>query len=332
VISVIVATHNRRPLLERTLAALDRQKLTGSALEVLVVDNGSTDGTLDWIRARRPEGDGPALTVLHESRPGKSYAVNRGVAEARGEILLFTDDDVVPEPGWAHALATAMRQTASDFAVGRILPLWEAPPPAWLSPALYGVLAVPDNGASRLHISQGCNEHVMPIGANMAVRASVVKRLGGWRADLGKLRDTLRSGEDHEFYLRMLAANLRGVYEPSALVRHLVPASRLTRRYFRRWMHDNGRIVAALGATAPKAVPHLLGVPRYLWAAAVRDGGSLLASAARRDPAAGFSAAARLLWFAGYLRGAWQPERSRVAAQAATPSRQPEAAGALQEQ
>lgn len=329
-ISVIVATHNRRRLLQRTLAALGRQAWPGTDVEVLVVDNDSTDGTSEWVERRRARSAGPRIILLHETRPGKSHAVNLGVAHARGDVLAFTDDDVVPEPGWLQALARALDQSGADFVVGRILPDWEAPPPGWLSPSLYGVLSVPDNGLSRLPIAAGQNDHVMPIGANMALRRSVVDRIGGWHADLGKLRDTLRSGEDHEFYVRMLRAGLRGLYEPEARVTHLVPAERLTREYFRDWMFQNGQTVAAVDRFHPPAVPRLLRAPRYLWRDALRDAARFVSAVVALDACGRFAAAARLRWFAGYLRGCWS--RAPIAAQAETSAERARAARAWQEQ
>ena len=261
VVSVIIATHNRRQLLAETLDALALQDWPPDGFEVLVVDNASTDGTSDAVAAVAAARPLPTVRLLHEERPGKSHAVNRAVAAARGAILACTDDDVRPDPGWVRAIAEAMEETGADFVVGRIRPRWETAPPAWISPRLYGVLAVPDNGPDRFEIRTGLNEHAMPIGANMAVRADVVGRIGGWRADLGKLRDTLRSGEDHEFYLRMLAAGMRGIYEPRASVAHFVPAERLRRAYFLRWLHDNGRVVSAIEREFPTTSRYVLGVP-----------------------------------------------------------------------
>lgn len=303
-ISVIVATHNRRALLERTISALAGQERPEGDLEIVVVDNASTDGTFDAVDALARRGGGHAIRLLREVRPGKSFAVNAGVSAAAGDLLAFTDDDVVPSPGWVGAIARAMDETGADFCAGRIRPLWGAAPPAWLSPALYGVLAIPDNGPERLIIRSGLNEHVMPIGANMAVRRDVIDRLGGWRPDLGKLRQTLRSGEDHEFFLRMLHAGLTGVYEPEAAVAHLVPADRLRRPYFLRWLHDNGQVVAGIERVYPPQVEFLFGVPRYLWREAASNAVRL--AALGRDCAADrFARATRLAWFAGYLRGAW---------------------------
>jgi hypothetical protein len=141
---------------------------------------------------------------------------------------------------------------------------------------------------------------VMPIGANMAVRRHVVERIGGLRTDLGKLDGTLRTGEDHEFFLRMLGAGFRGVYEPSAIVRHWVPRCRLTVSYFRRWMYQNGRDVARLGAQKPSAAGRLLGIPRYLWREAALNGWRAVGRTLAADRRSALTAALRLVWFAGY--------------------------------
>jgi GT2 family glycosyltransferase len=238
-------------------------------------------------------------------RPGKSHAVNAALAIARGDLIAFTDDDVQPGPGWIDALVRAVEESGVDFVAGRILPIWEAPPPRWMSPALYGVLAVPDNGDARLDISATARSAAMPIGANMAVRSSVIARIGGLRTDLGKLAGSLRTGEDHEFFLRLLHAGCRGVYEPSALVRHLVPAHRLERSYFRQWLYQNGRDVARLERAYPAPTPFLFGVPRYLWRQFAAHLVAAAGAAVRGDDAKRFASSLRVLWFAGYLRDAW---------------------------
>jgi GT2 family glycosyltransferase len=219
----------------------------------------------------------------------------------RADVIALTDDDVRPEPQWIARLCGALADTGADFVAGRIFPLWEVEPPEWMSPALYGVLAIPDGGETRLEIT--ADQHrVVPIGANMAVRAPVVARIGGLRTDLGKLEGTLRTGEDHEFFLRMLAHGYRGVYEPQAVVRHWVPRERLDRAYCRRWLYQNGRDVARLDAAHTTTVKRLLGVPRYLW----RQTAANIARLASLHPAKRFAAATRVLWFAGYVRERWR--------------------------
>ena len=307
-VTVVIATRDRAELLKRTLAALGTQELEGIDLEVLIADNGSTDRTREVVA--EAAAIWPGVVYLHEARPGKSHALNSALAHARGDLLLLTDDDVVPSKGWVQAFAQAFADTGADFGVGRIFPLWEVPPPRWMSEALHGVLAIPDGGARRQLLSKGVHEEIMPIGANMAVRRAVIERIGGWNPDLGKLGGTLRTGEDHEFALRMLAAGFTGVYEPTASVGHHVPASRLRLSYFARWFYDNGAIVAGLERTYPSSPVRLLGVPRYLWRQLARDLRAALGAAVRADLPRLVAACLGVLWFGGFAKSRWSTRRS----------------------
>src|SRR5947209_5334013 len=176
-VSVIVATRNREALLSQTLDALACQDWPRNRLEIVVADNGSTDGTRVVIAAVARRLGAPATQYLYVDRPGKSHAVNAALVRARGEIVAFADDDVLLERAWIRRLVAAFADTGADFVAGRILPRWEAPPPPWMSPALYGVLAVPDNGDARQTIGATGTLDIMPIGANMAVRADVLRRI-----------------------------------------------------------------------------------------------------------------------------------------------------------
>jgi glycosyltransferase involved in cell wall biosynthesis len=302
-VSVIVATRNRRQLLAQTLEALSRQTGLARGFEIVVADNGSTDDT-SAVVTETARASGAAVVYLSVATPGKSHAVNAALAVARGDLLAFTDDDVRPEPEWLARLVEALERPGVDFVAGRVLPTWETIPPAWMSPALYGVLAIPDNGTTPMDITS-LSSGVMPIGANMAVNRRVVDRIGGLRVDLGKLEGTLRTGEDHEFFLRMLGAGFHGRYEPRALVHHWVPAERLEREYFQRWLFQNGRDVARLESSYPSASHRLLGVPRYRWSEAASDLIAWVRSTAGRDDARRFAAGGRLRWLIGYLRESW---------------------------
>jgi glycosyltransferase involved in cell wall biosynthesis len=315
-ISVVIATRDRGHLLEGTLDALCAQRSPGCPVEIVVVDNGSVDNTPQVVStaARRSAAD---VLYLTEDKPGKSHALNTAVAHARGDLLVFTDDDVLPSPGWLAAYAEAFLDTGADYAAGRILPLWEAPPPRWLTPALYGVLAIPDGGTRRLTLN-GIGDHVMPIGANMAIRRHVLDKIGGWNPQLGKLKNTLRTGEDHEFALRLLAAGFAGVYEPNACVLHRVTVDRLRLGYFARWCYGNGQIEAGLEQDYPSTPHYLFGVPRYLWRRLSRDMASAAVGVATLNLGRATSAAMRLAWFAGYVqRCVNRPAcKAKVAAQA----------------
>lgn len=303
-VSVIIATRNRQALLADTLGALRLQAWPRNCLEVIIADNGSIDGTRGVVEQATNRPDAPATRYLLVAKPGKSHAVNAALDVARGDIIAFTDDDVRPEPMWVSEIVTALERPGVDFCAGRVLPIWETAPPAWMSPALYGVLAIPESGSRRIDIVSA-DAGVMPIGANMAVRRTVIDRVGGLRVDLGKIEGSLRTGEDHEFFLRMLHAGYRGVYEPAAVVHHWVPAERLDRRYFREWLYQNGRDVARLETSYPLPCRRLLRVPGYLWRQAISDAYAATRGVFLRDKPGRFAAAARLRWMAGYLRESW---------------------------
>ena len=301
-VSIVIATRNRERLLTETLRSLMAQDWPRDRYEIVVADNGSTDGTRRVVESMATLPNAASVRYLFVAQPGKSFAVNAALElTEHADIIALTDDDVRPEPSWIAHLCTAFEETGADFVAGRIFPLWEVEPPHWMSPALYGVLAIPDGGDERLAIAPD-QHRVVPIGANMAVRAEVVARIGGLRTDFGKLEGTLRTGEDHDFFLRMLAHGYRGVYEPRAVVRHWVPRERLDRAYCRKWLYQNGRDVARLDAAHTPPVKRLLGVPRYLW----RQGALNMTRLASLHPARRFAASTRVLWFAGYVRETWR--------------------------
>jgi glycosyltransferase involved in cell wall biosynthesis len=314
-ITVIIATRDRAPLLAATLDAFSQLEWPGVPYDILVVDNGSIDDTSAVVQQKARCARVP-LTYLTAPTPGKSHALNVAVARAGGDLLIFTDDDVLPSPGWLAAYVRAFAETGADFAAGRVLPLWEAPAPKWLSPGLYAALSICDGGTQRIRLTKGAAESIMPIGANMAVRRCVFERVGGWNLDLGKLQGTLRTGEDHEFMLRYTAAGFTGVYEPEAFVRHRVPADRLLLSYFRRWFWDNGVITAGFERKYPTTDRYLLGAPRYLWRQAAREllaTGVAIPTCNARRAVVGL---VRLAWFGGYLRGLRDGHSANVAANA----------------
>jgi glucosyl-dolichyl phosphate glucuronosyltransferase len=312
-ISVVIATRNRARLLETTIDAVANQEEPHGGFELVIADNGSSDDTAAVVHRAAAACGRCVIRYVHVPVPGKSRAVNAALRLVRGDIVAFTDDDVRPDASWLKEIARALEDSRVAFVAGRVLPEWETAPPAWLSPALYGVLAIPDGGTVPLRIEQGLNDHVMPIGANMAIRAELLRRIGGLREDLGKLEGTLQTGEDHELFLRLLRQGYRGAYEPRAAVRHWVPRQRLNRAYFRNWLYQNGRDVARLQRSYPTAGRRLFRVPLYRWREAVAATIEMMQAALRRDGRRRFSSSLKVIWLAGYMWERWRGDRTAVA-------------------
>jgi GT2 family glycosyltransferase len=130
-VSVVTPTFNRRERLALVLAALERQSVSLDAIEVVVVDDGSVDGTSDWLSRCQL---GFKLVALRQANSGPAAARNAGVTAARNEYILFLDDDVVPERDMLEEHAAAHERAGGDVVVlGTMasLPKYKQPWVSW---------------------------------------------------------------------------------------------------------------------------------------------------------------------------------------------------------
>jgi glycosyltransferase involved in cell wall biosynthesis len=238
--SVIVPTRNRADRLDACLAALAHQSLPAEQFEILVVDNGSTDGTAAriarWSELR------PGLRRVEEPVPGVSRARNAGIAAARGELLAFVDDDAVAESRWLALLLGAYdRFPGVGAACGRARLRLERRPPAWYGGYSESWYSAMDFGpTARLLLDPA----EVPWSLNLSVRASLARDIGGFSEDLGRVDGNLHSGEEFPFVLALRAAGLHIAYEPDAVVWHAVPAERLRLRWLVRRAWAEGRTIS----------------------------------------------------------------------------------------
>lgn len=262
-VSVIIATHNRASRLRETLETLRAQQTpSGLGWEILVVDNASTDATLDVFRAIAMQAPG-RFRYAFEPQMGKSRALNAGIAAARGAVIALTDDDVSPALDWVTTAATVLDKWGVDGAGGRILPRWETEPPPWLlkSTRLLDCLAIMDfDRPVMLHVPGGGRPQVW--GANMVYRRSALLTLGGFDTRLGPVGGRRYCDEDVDIVRRMLQSGRAMAYDPALTVFHRVPRARLRHAYFRQVMWDMGE-GEALSAADPPSGPSLLGVSRW---------------------------------------------------------------------
>ena len=109
-LSIIMPTHNRSGPLHHTLEAVDRCDRAGYTAQLIVIDNRSKDDTARVVEHWRKRMPWLAVEYVHESRLGKNHAVNAGLSRAKGELVIFTDDDVTPDRGWLSQYAHAIRR------------------------------------------------------------------------------------------------------------------------------------------------------------------------------------------------------------------------------
>lgn len=263
-VSVIICTYNRVAGLETVLDALERQEgMGGYRWELLVVDNNSSDGTRQLVERRIAEGGLP-LRYTFEPVQGKSRAMNRGVAETTGAIVVFTDDDVTIPEGWLAALLMPFADPACAGVGGAVTPIWEADVPAWASQAepyrMMGGIVQYSNPADFGPVT------APPIGANCAYRREMFRKHGVFRLDLGHSGGLPIPGEDIEFGVRLVHAGEKLVFTRAAELFHPVTRARLTRSYFEQWYVQRGRLEPFLAKyELSPAIPRIAGIPRYLF-------------------------------------------------------------------
>jgi glycosyltransferase involved in cell wall biosynthesis len=267
--SVIVCTYNRAATLAKMLATLSATVVDRSiSWELLVVDNNSTDQTRRVVERVIPDFPCP-VRYLFQEKQGKSHALNLAISEARGELLLFTDDDVIVHPAWLQEIVTGFATHDCIGIGGRIEAVWQQERPTWYSDRnpyrMFGVIIEYDQGEA-----PGYTE-LPPYGANMAFRREAFSRYAHFRTELGPNGRQLLRGEDTEMSWQMLRAGERILYQPTAVIYHPVEPERTRKRYFQRFYFDYGRTAVRRSFPVSDAVLYF-GVPRYLFRSLVSDG------------------------------------------------------------
>jgi GT2 family glycosyltransferase len=205
--------------------------------ELVVVDNGSVDHTENVVKDAQvffPV----SLQYVVEQRPGRSFALNTGVAASGGEIIVFTDDDVEVGTGWLASIVRPFAEPKVSGVAGRVIPKFTAALPDWLplgqENGVSSALLLFDLGDQQIQI------FAPPVGANMAFRRNALTRLGGFLVALGA-GTRAGFGEDTEFGHRFLKEGLVLIYSPEAQIHHPIGPERINKQYLRSWYLKSGR-------------------------------------------------------------------------------------------
>lgn len=297
-VSVIIATYNRAAMLDDCLLWL-RQQSWRPGDEIIVADNGSTDDTMAVVA--RHHDAAPLIRYILETTPGKSAALQTALSHAGGEVIVLTDDDVRVGPQWITTLRREMADASVVLAGGPVTPRWERQAPRWLRighgpfTRLAAPIALLDYGT----VAADLDDRTL-LGANMAIRREALTELGGFSPHLGKLRDTLLSGEDAELCERVRQRGWCARYVPGARVQHWVPATRMRIGYYLRWFYWSGITHAALDDGQDTGGRRLVGLPAWLLRHAVRAVGRAIPALVQRRPDVLVDCANDLAFAAGY--------------------------------
>lgn len=236
--SVIVCTRNRSSFLREVCQEIVKIEYPRQSWELLIVDNGSTDDTLQ-VAQEVAAMHGGLARVIQEPQIGLSVARNRGIREAKGDVIAFIDDDAFPDPLWLASLVEALGEPAVMCAGGPVDPMFQGDTsfPDWFSGRFLPYLTVFDRGPVPVELR--FNEY--PRGANIAYQRGVFERYGLFSPYLGRKGAKLLSCEETEHCLRIERSGGRTLYVPQARVRHLTVAERITPDWMKKRFRAQGQ-------------------------------------------------------------------------------------------
>jgi glucosyl-dolichyl phosphate glucuronosyltransferase len=270
-VSVVICTYKRKDSLKITLDSFFAQEgLADIEYELLIIDNNSRDNTQELIGSYI-EKCGNTIKFFIETDKGASFARNRGIKESKGDLIAFTDDDVIIDKGWLTNLVTAFQKYNADAVGGRVLPVYPPGTPQWIKDnqdILCGPIVAYDHGEK---IEQyGLVNPIMPIGANMAFRKHLFRQFGLFRTDIGAGTGT--SEEDTEFFMRLWEdPDAKIFYCGQALVWHPVVQDRMTLKYIANYKISYGRSEVIISRVEHNTYVKILGIPCYLMLKFVED-------------------------------------------------------------
>jgi glucosyl-dolichyl phosphate glucuronosyltransferase len=244
--SVVVCTRNRARFLEATLDSVLAQEYPRDRYELVIVDNGSSDGTRALVERYLTTAPIPVSFHL-EPQLGASFARNLGTERARHEYIAFLDDDTVAVPGWLAAYDAAIRGHGAVAAGGPVEPALEPgfEPPAWWSdPRIRSIFGLD-------HTDPDPDERVVTIRWPLwlgCCNSIYSKRLLRFRTDCGPMGPRYRVAQDTDLNVRLERAGVPIHYVRDARIRHRITADRLSRRFLLRRAYAAGMTNAAAWA------------------------------------------------------------------------------------
>lgn len=260
--TVALCTHNHADRLVRTLGDLSALALPRALWELVIIDNASKDETPELLGCHQWPA-GWSVRVIREEKLGLSNARNRAIQEACGEYLIFIDDDETPDADWLCAYERLIEDKQPDAFGGRISVLFEDARPAWLQDNLLGFLGELNRFDSITPLTEPSTSF---YGGNFGFRKSVIDRVGGFDATLGRKGSDNTGGEEVDFYRRLLSAGYKVWWTPEAVIYHRIQAIKLSRRYFLDLHFCQGRMEGCRQRGTASRVPPLYLVPQ-LWRA-----------------------------------------------------------------
>jgi len=231
-LTAIICTYNRAKYIGNLLESLAANDLAKSEYEIVLVDNNCTDNTREICEAFAKAHKDVNFRYVVEPEQGLSAARNKGIKEARGEIIVYVDDDALVDPHYLRTYAEWFAAHPETQACGGpIVPLYETVEPSWMTPYTKALLTAWMNYGDKV---RKYPKGRYPGGGNAAYRKSVFDKVGLYNTALGRKGGNLMGSEEKDIFDKMHALGLQVLYLPTPVLHHIIPQTKLEPDYFNR--------------------------------------------------------------------------------------------------
>jgi len=237
-LSIIICTYNREKYIYNALKSIAENDFPTSEYEIVLINNNSTDHTESECKRFQSDYHQIVFQYFIETNQGLSYARNRGITEAKGDILIYVDDDAFVNKEYLRAYYDLFTQRNEVYAAGGpIIPHYETKPPKWFSYFTRELITSYLYQGNKI----GKFKRKFPGGGNAAYRKEVFEKTGVFNVELGRKGNNLVGAEEKDIFDKMTSLNMGILYIPNAILYHIIPDTKLTNDYFNRLTTSIGK-------------------------------------------------------------------------------------------
>lgn len=237
-LTAIICTYNRAKYIGNLLESIAANDLTKTEYEILLVDNNCIDNTREICEAFAAAHPDINFRYTVEPEQGLSAARNRGIHQAKGDILVYIDDDALVDTWYLRTVVEYMSAHPDISAVGGpILPQYETNEPLWMTRYTKELLCGYLYFGDKVRPFPG-NRY--PGGGNAAYRAEVFQHVGLFNTALGRKGNNLMGAEEKDIFDKMHTLGMQFMYLPQMILHHIIPQKKLEKDYFNRLTYQIG--------------------------------------------------------------------------------------------
>lgn len=237
--SFITCTYNRAAYLPKTLKALCEQTFLGKDYEIIIIDNNSSDNTAAVCSNFIEQYPFKQIQYHKELNQGLSHALNRGIKEAKGEYIIYVDDDETIGNKHLEYLNDYLNHFPdAELCASPVIPIYEENPPKWMSIFTQRLIGGYFNLGKNVKVLSKTN---YPGTGHTIIKRELYTKYGIYNTELGRKGTSLIGAEDKDMAFRLMEGNIKGYYFPNIPIYHHIPAYKLTDEFFSKLTFSIGK-------------------------------------------------------------------------------------------